>query len=322
MTGVKKYCVRYRKLPSILILTASIFLNSGCASMHLLGSIVSSEFDKAPSGEKSVARVEKTEIPGPDAPIPVRIYTPECTGPFPVLVYFHGGGWSSGSPYMYDDLCRFVCNRAACAVVSVDYRLAPKHTFPAGFEDAYAATLWVRNNPGRLNSDPERIAVAGDSAGGNLAAAVALAARDRGGPKLVLQVLAFPPTDLASLDTESYRQNNKKTDLTREQVISFRDQYLRGPEDRDNPYVSPLRAADHRGLPPTLILVGGKDVLRDDGLNYGAVLENSGVQVRIVMLPGLGHGVVPWALAAGTAREALDATVQALQQAFHRSDKK
>ncbi len=291
-------------------------LSTGCASMNMLGSIVSAEFAKAPAGERSVARVEKTEIPGPEAPIPVRIYTPECAGPFPVLVYFHGGGWASGSPATHDDVCRFLCNRASCVVVSVDYRLAPKHKFPAAFDDAYAATLWARNNPGRLNSDPERIAVAGDSSGGNLAAAVALASRDRGGPKLVLQVLAFAATDLASLDTDSYRQNNAAAGLTREKVIYFRDQYLPGPADRMNPYVSPLRAADHHGLPPALILVGEKDVARDDGLHYGAALEKSGVRVRTVMLPGQGHAVVPWALASEKARPALDATVQALKEAY------
>lgn len=316
MKRFEKYCGRCRQLPVILILAACMVLSSGCASMHMLGSIVSAEFAKAPAGERSVARVEKTEIPGPATPIPVRIYTPECAGPFPVLVYFHGGGWASGSPATHDDVCRFLCKRASCVVMSVDYRLAPKFKFPAAFEDAYAATLWARNNPGRLNSDPERLAVAGDSAGGNLAAAVALAARDRGGPKLVLQVLAFAATDLTSLDTDSYRQNDAEAGLTREKVEYFRDQYLPGPAERSNPYVSPLRAAGHHGLPPALIIVGEKDVARDDGLNYGRALEKSGVRVRTVMLPGQGHAVVPWALASKDARAALDATAQALKDAY------
>ncbi len=309
-------CVRHRQLSAILGLAACVVLSSGCASMHMLGSIVSAEFAKAPAGERSVARVDKTEIPGPEAPIPVRIYTPAGTGPFPVLVYFHGGGWAAGSPATHDDVCRFLCNRAVCVVVSVDYRLAPEHTFPAAFEDAYAATLWARNNPGRLNSDPERIAVAGDSSGGNLAAAVALASRDRGGPRLVLQVLAFAATDLASLDTDSYRQNNPGAGLTREKAVYFRDQYLPGPADRMNSYASPLRAADHHGLPPALIIVGEKDVARDDGLHYGAALEKSGVRVRTVLLSGQGHAVVPWALASEKARAALDATVQALKESY------
>ena len=285
--------------------------------MHMLGSIVSAEFSKAPAKERSVARIENTEISGPETPIPVRIYTPAGVGPFPSLVYFHGGGWSGGSPAMYDDVCRFLCNRASCVVVSIDYRLAPKHTFPAAFEDAYAATLWVRNNPGRLNSDPERIAVAGDSAGGNLAAAVALASRDRGGPKFVLQVLAFPSTDLASLDTESYRQNNTAAGLTRQEVMSFRDQYMPVPEDRLNPYASPLRASNLQGLPPALVIVGEIDVLLDDGLQYGAKLAASGVPVRTVRLAGQGHAVVVWATASQKARTALDATVQALNEAYY-----
>jgi len=316
MKRAMNFYMRYRQLPVITILAACMFFNAGCASMRMLGSIVSAEFAKAPSGQRSVARVEKTEIPGPAAPIPVRIYTPAGAGPFPVLVYFHGGGWAAGSPATHDDVCRFLCNRVPCAVVSVDYRLAPKHKFPAAFDDAYAATLWASNNPGRLNSDPERLAVAGDSSGGNLAAAVALASRDRGGPKLVLQVLAFASTDMASLDTDSYRQNNSSAGLTQKKVIYFRNQYLRNPEDRIHPYVSPLRASSHHGLPPALIIVGEKDIVRDDGLHYGAALEKSGVRVQTVMLPGQGHAVVPWALASAKARAALDATVQALQDAY------
>jgi acetyl esterase len=316
MKNSEKKFLKYRQLPFLPILAACMALSAGCASMHMLGSIVSAEFTKAPAEERSVARLENAEIPGPEAPIPVRIYTPAGAGPFPVLMYFHGGGWTGGSPLLYDDLCRFLCNRASCVVVSVDYRLAPKYTFPAGFEDVYAATLWARDNPGRLNSDPDRLAVAGESAGGNLAAAVALAARNRGGPKLVLQVLAFAATDLASLDTDSYLQNNAEAGLTREKVIYFRDQYLQGPADRINPYVSPLRAADHHSLPPALIIVGEKDVARDDGLHYGAALEKSGVRVRTVMLSGQGHAVVPWATASEQARPALDATVQALKEAY------
>lgn len=316
MKRAMNFCKQHRPLPVIAIFAACMFLSAGCSSMHMLGSIVSAEFAKAPSGQRSVARVEKTKIPGPAAPIPVRIYTPAGSGPFPVLVYFHGGGWAAGSPATHDDVCRFLCNRAVCVVMSVDYRLAPEHTFPAAFDDAYASTLWARNNPGRLNSDPERIAVAGDSAGGNLAAAVALASRDRGGPKLVLQVLAFASTDLASLDTDSYRQNNASAGLTREKVIYFRNQYLPNPEDRTHPYVSPLRASGHHGLPPALIIVGEKDIVRDDGLHYGAELEKSGVRVRTVMLPGQGHAVVPWALASEKAQTALEATVQALKEAY------
>jgi acetyl esterase len=316
MMRICPFCARYRQVPIIVVLAVCMFLSAGCAQMRFMGRIVSAEFAKAPGEERSVARVEKTEIPGPEVPIPVRIYTPECAGPFPVLVYFHGGGWAAGSPATHDDVCRFLCNRASCVVMSVDYRLAPKFKFPAAFEDAYAATLWARNNPGRLNSDPERLAVAGDSAGGNLAAAVALAARDRGGPKLVLQVLAFAATDLTSLDTDSYRQNNAEAGLTREQVEYFRDQYLPGPAERSNPYVSPLRAAGHSGLPPALIIVGEKDVARDDGLHYGEALEKSGVRVQTVMLPGQGHAVVPWALASEDARAALDATERALKEAY------
>lgn len=308
---------QYRQLSIITALAACLLLSGGCARMQFLGSIVTAEFAKAPASERSVASIDNREIPGPAAPIPVRIYTPAGAGPFPVLVYFHGGGWTSGSPFMYDPLCRFLCNRASCIVLSVDYRLAPQHTFPAAFDDAYAAALWAQKNSEHLNSDPEHIAVAGDSAGGNLAAAVALASRDRREPKLVLQILAFAATDLASLATDSYRQNNGVAGLTLETVIACRDQYLADPADRLNQHVSPLRAPDHRGLPPALIIVGTLDIVRDDGLQYAAKLAAGGVPARVVQLAGQGHAVVPWARASQKARPALDAAVQALQEAFY-----
>jgi acetyl esterase len=293
-----------------------MFLSGGCAQLRFVGRIVSAELARAPSAERSVAGGEKTVIPGPAGPLAARIYTPLGSGPFPVLVYFHGGGWASGSPATHDDVCRFFCNRAACVVVSVDYRLAPKNKFPAAFDDAYAALCWAWGNPRRLNLIPCRLAVAGDSAGGNLAAAVALAARDRRGPSILLQVLAFAATDLAGLDTPSYRQNDAAGDLTRSEVISFRDQYLRSPHDRLNPYASPLHAVDHRGLAPALIIVGERDVVRDDGLLYGEKLAADGVPVRVVRLAGQGHAAVEWATASEKARPALDAAVTELRTAF------
>ena len=304
---------RYR-----LIIICCMTIDAGCGTMRLLGDIAGGVLTKTPRQERSVGHVEHAEIPGPAGRIGARIYTPEGPGPFPAAVYFHGGGWSGGSPATHDDLCRFLCSRTPCVVISVDYRLAPKDKFPAAFDDAYAATLWAFNNSAALNAAPGRLALAGDSAGGNLAAAVALALRDRGGPKPLLQVLAFPATELARLDSDSYRRNDAEANLKREDVVRLRDQYLRGPEDRLSPYASPLLAPDHRGLPPALIIVGELDVVRDDGLRYGAKLAASGVPVRTVELPGQAHAAVAWALASEQVRAALDATVQALQGAFWR----
>src|SRR2546428_3287806 len=162
----------------------------------------------AAAGEgEAVARVENRTVPGPRGEIPVRIYTPEGRTPFPVLVYFHGGGWVIGSLETHDGLCRHLANAVRCVVVSVDYRLAPEHPYPAAAEDSYAATRWVAANAGAIGGDPERIAVGGDSAGGNLAAVVAIMARDRGGPRLAFQLLVYPVTDDPSAEHPSYREN-------------------------------------------------------------------------------------------------------------------
>ena len=319
MHAPRRRAVRYRRVLMILLLAAGL-AGSGCAPLRFAGSVVGARLDQVPSRELDVARVEARRIPGPESEIPVQVYTPHGPGPFPVLMYFHGGGWSTGSPATHERACRFLSSRTPCVVVSVAYRLAPRHTFPAAFDDACAATLWAYAKHDRLQADPGRLAVAGDSAGGNLAAAVALAARDRGGPPIALQVLAFPATDLANLDTASYIDNDHGAYLTKAMLEGFRDRYLRGPDDRRNPYASPLLAPDHRGLPPALIIVGERDVLRDDGLLYGAALAAQGVPVDVLRLAGQGHAVAPWALAAEQAREPLEAAVQALRAVFYGGD--
>src|SRR4051812_13142824 len=159
-----------------------------------------------PAPAEAAGNVETRAIPAPAGEIPVRIYRPEGSGPFPVLVYYHGGGWVIGSLDSVDSTCRMLCNRAQCVVVSVDYRLAPEHKFPAAADDCYAATKWVANHAAELNADPDRLAVGGDSAGGNLAAVMTLMARDRGGPRIVYQMLIYPVT-LHGYDTPSYTDN-------------------------------------------------------------------------------------------------------------------
>src|ERR1700736_5072978 len=197
---------------------------------------------------KEVAKSEDRKVPGPAGDIPVRIYTPTGSGPFGALVYFHGGGWVIGNIETHDVTCRDLTHGTPCVTVSVDYRLAPEHKFPAGPEDCYAATKWVADNARSLNVDPNRIAVGGDSAGGNLAAAISLMARDRGGPKIAYQLLIYPATD-AGLDTPSQRQfQDDGYILSKKDMIWFWGHYLNGDKDKTNPYACPAEAGSLRGF--------------------------------------------------------------------------
>jgi acetyl esterase len=240
-----------------------------------------------PPGEP-VADVEDLTVPGPGGPIPVRVYTPEGSAPFPLYVYFHGGGWVIGDLDSQDADCRAVANGAACVVVSVNYRHAPEHKFPAAVEDAYWATQWVADNAGRLKGDAARLAVGGMSAGGNLAAVVALMARDRGSPCVRCQVLIVPVMDHA-FDTESYRENGEGYVLTRQAMQWFWGHYLASPADGVNPYASPLRAADLHGLPPAFIVTAEYDPLRDEGQAYATRLRQAGVTVSYQCYDGMLH---------------------------------
>jgi len=236
-----------------------------------------------------VARVENRAIPGPAGDIRVRIYTPEGDGPFPVVVYFHGGGWVLCNLETHDDICRGVARAAGCVVVAVEYRLAPEHTFPAAPEDCYAATRWAAEHAVELGGDPARLAVVGDSAGGNLAAVVALMARDRGAPALVAQAMIYPITDLR-MRTASYAENADMPMLTRDDMVWFRGHYLSSPDDALNPLASPALAGNFSGLPPALIVVAGYDPLRDEGEQYAERLRAAGTPVTLLRFDDLAHG--------------------------------
>ena len=237
----------------------------------------------------AVAKLEDRTIPGPGGPIRVRISSPGGPGPFPAMVYYHGGGWVIGDIDTHDALCRALTNAAQTVVVSVDYRLAPEHPYPAAVEDAYAAASWVADHSAELNIDRARIAVGGDSAGGNLAAVVALKARDLGAPRLALQVLIYPITD-CDFSVRSYLENAEGYMLTRDAMVWFWNHYA--PEDarRVEPYASPLRAADLSGLPPALVLTAEYDPLRDEAESYAARLAQAGVAVTLTRYPGMIHG--------------------------------
>ena len=266
-------------------------------------------------GSESIARIENRTVPGPAGQIPVRIYTPVGTAPFPVLVYFHGGGWVIGNLDTHDGICRSLANRVGCLVVSVDYRLAPEHPFPAAPEDCYAATRWLAEHAGSLGGDKGRIAVGGDSAGGNLAAVVALMARDRGGPKLAFQLLVYPATD-TDFETRSYRENSEGYFLTRADMVWFWNHYAPRDEDRRNPYAAPLRAASLRGLPPALVITAEFDPLCDDGNAYAARLREDGVPVRLSQQDGLIHGFFQMGAVIDRGRASVDEASRALKDAF------
>lgn len=267
---------------------------------------------------ESIAHVENLNIPGAGGGIPIRVYTPNGKGPFPVLLYFHGGGWVICNLDTHDALCRSLANGASCLVVSVDYRLAPEHKFPAAIEDAYAATHWVAGNAHGINGDPGRIAVGGDSAGGNLAAVVSLMARDKGGPALVYQLLVYPATNLSSLDTDSYREHGEGYILTRESMEYYRGHYIEREEDVRNPYASPLLAEDLGDLPPALVITAEFDVLTDEAEAYGKRLKEAGVPVRYFCYDGMIHPFFSLAGAVDRARDAMDEATAALRSAFAR----
>jgi acetyl esterase len=264
-----------------------------------------------------IVRLEDRAIPGPDGEIPIRLYAPSTASGLPVLVYFHGGGWVIGSLDSHDLVARGLANAGQCLVVSVDYRLAPEARFPAAAEDSYAATAWVAANAANLGGDAGRLAVGGDSAGGNLAAAVALMARDRGGPPLVHQLLLYPVTD-HDFDTPSYRDGAEGYGLSRADMIYFWDHYVPNPADRDNPYVSVLRAPDLSGLPPALVITAGNDPLRSEGEAFAARLTAAGVPARLNCYPGMIHGFIGMATILEAGRQAIVEAGTALREAFTR----
>jgi acetyl esterase len=240
-----------------------------------------------PDGEP-VAHVEDRLIPGPAGEIPIRIYTPQGSGPFPALVFFHTGSWQVGDLDTQDPLCRRLTNLAECIVVSVDYRLAPEHPFPAAPEDCYGATQWVATHAAEFQGDPSRIAVGGESSGGNLATVVALMARDRSGPQLVFQVMLFPATDFR-LNTHSMEELGEGYNVTKPQMIWIRNNYLPNVADWTNSLASPLLAPDLSSLPPGLIIYAEYDPLRDDAEAYAARLKEAGVPVRASRYDGMIH---------------------------------
>ena len=236
-----------------------------------------------------VTDVRDRTVEGPGGNVPLRTYVPDVKGPSPAVVFYHGGGWILGGLDTHDALCRALATEAGAVVTAVDYRLAPEHRFPAAVEDCYAATRWVAANTDRLGVTSETLVTCGDSAGATLAAAVGLLARDRNGPEIDRQVLAYPATNYA-FDTDSYRENAQGYFLTRADMQRFWDGYLRSETDGSHPYASPLRADRLDGLPSTFVLTCGFDPLRDEGAAFADRLTAAGVPTEHVQNDDMIHG--------------------------------
>ena len=263
-----------------------------------------------------IGSVRDLAAEGPRGPIPLRIYRPAgvpASTPLAALVYFHGGGWVIGDLETHDVLCRQLTAESGASVVSVDYRLAPEHKFPAAADDAWAATRWVVANAARLGVDAARLAVGGDSAGGNLAAVVTLLAREQRAPAIGLQILLYPVTDLAA-ETRSYRDFAEGYLLTRDGMRWFSAHYLNAPDEAADWRASPLRAQSHAGLPPALIVTAGFDPLRDEGEAYAGRLRDAGVRVDYVCYGGMIHGFVPMGRLIDTATRAVSLIAASLRQ--------
>lgn len=240
-------------------------------------------------GDPEPVAVEHRVIPGPTAELPVRVYRPEGDGPRPALVAFHGGCWVVGNIEVADRPFRALASATGCVVVSVNYQKAPEHPFPVPLDDCYSAFVWTVEHAVELGVDPARVGVVGDSAGGNLAAAVCLKARTAGAPRPAVQVLVYPAVD-PSLDTPSAKEFAEGYGLTTADMAWSWRQYAPDPAERDDPLVAPLRAASLVGQPPAVVVTAGFDVLRDEGLAYADKLQADGVAVTRHHYPGTIHG--------------------------------
>jgi len=259
-------------------------------------------------------------IEGPEGPIPIRAYVPEGEGPFPVLVYYHGGGWVIGGIDEYENVTSAICDRAGAVVLSVDYRLAPEHLFPAQLEDAYAALVWASEFAADVSGDPERVAVGGDSAGGNLAAAVSLLSRDRGGPDIDHQSLIYPAVASPVIhDFDSYEENAEGYFLERRSIEWFYERWLPSELHARNEYAAPLLARDLSGLPSATVVTAGFDPLRDEGISYADRLAEADVPVHHQHYEDMIHGFASMTEMLDTAHAAVDVVADEVAAALDAS---
>jgi acetyl esterase len=263
---------------------------------------------------QEIVRVEDRFIPGRERSTPIRVYWPSNDRNLPALVYFHGGGFVLGGLDTVDRTCRALANAAQCIVVSVDYGLAPEHKFPKPAEEAYQAVKYVASHEHQLGTDPNRIAIGGDSAGGNLAAVVALMSRDRGGPRITFQLLIYPMTDYDD-DRPSLHENDGIL-ISVQGIRWFWTNYLDREEDGQNPYVSPLKAKSFSGLPPAMVISAEFDPLRDQGEAYAQKLAEAGVPVSLKRYDGAPHAFFHWSGATDAGKAAVADATDALRNVF------
>lgn len=258
--------------------------------------------------QEPVSRMEQIHISGRDgSDIRAQLYIPDSQEPVPTMIYMHGGGWVIGNHTSVDELVRTLVNRSGCAILSVDYRLAPEHKFPAALNDVQSAILWVADNAASWGLDRNRLAVGGDSSGANLAAAASLSCRDESGPPLVFQLLVYPALD-RNYFTSSYQSfgDGVSSALSTADAMWFHNHYVNSPEDLELPYVSPLRAGSLAGLPRTLLIAAEIDPLLDDSIEYARRLEQAGVPVELQIYPGMFHGFWRMAGVLAEARQAIN----------------
>lgn len=257
-------------------------------------------------------RIENVNIPGPNGPIRCRFYFPHVEDILPVFVFFHGGGWAIGTLEDYDCFCQQICHQTSSIVVSIDYHLAPQYKFPKPLEDCYTATQWIAENIHQFGGDCTRLAIGGDSAGGNLAAAVALMAREKQTPQINHQVLIYPVMD-HQFNTDSYLRCAEGYGLSKQAMQFLWDNYLRSPQDGLSPYASPLKAASLKDLPSTLMLLANFDVLHDEGFAYAVRLQAEGVPIRLKQYNTI-HGFINCGKGFDVAQEAIQEVVQSLRR--------
>lgn len=262
-----------------------------------------------------VGSIEERTIPGPAGEIPIRIYRPNEIGVRPLIMLYHGGGWVVGDLESEDAACRGLCNRVGAVVVSVDYRLAPETAYPGAIDDCYAATVWTTDHADELGIDPTCVATSGTSAGGNLSGAIAMMARDRGGPAIAHQVLFCPVID-ADFDRSSYLANANDYGLTRDNMIWFWDHYTGSGNDRFQPYASLIRANDLSGLPDATVIAAEYDPLVDEAVAYGEALQAAGVKTRCTVYDGMIHGFNGRVGMYDAAKEALDEAAAGIRESF------
>lgn len=267
-----------------------------------------------PKSTQTIAGSRDLQIPGAAGPIGVRVYTPVGSGPFPILMYFHGGGFVIGDLDTFDALCRETCAGAGVVVVSVDYRLAPEHPFPAAPDDCLAATRWAAAHAAEINGDASRIGVSGDSAGGNLAAITALRCRDEGGPAIKAQLLVYPVADADPAAYPSMTENAEGYLLTAADMAWFVGHYVKDPAAAADPRLLPMKAARHDGLPPALVITAQYDPLRDEGNAYAARLIAAGVPVEARCYPGTIHGFYTFFTFMSLGRQAVDQAIDWLKR--------